>query len=90
MLPDPKAALADCRARGWQVIMLGADFENMEQAQFLGNKAGQTVSASAAHMGGFMRATAAKRSAYGLTGQSMNYSDEEKAAWVNKKKTEQA
>lgn len=85
-----KAALADCRARGWQVIMLGADYENMAQARGLGNQAAQTVSASSVNLGAVMRSTAIKRGMYGATGQSVSYSEEEKVAWKSKKAPEQA
>lgn len=80
-----KRLLDECRAKGWQVIFLGADFDNTKQAAGLGNAAGQTVSVSAANLVGSLRATASKRSSYGLTGQAMSYSDEEKTAWLKKK-----
>jgi hypothetical protein len=38
-----KALLDQCRARGWQVVMLGADFENAQQAADLGAARAQTI-----------------------------------------------
>jgi hypothetical protein len=73
-----RALLDDCRAKGWQVIFLGADFENLAQAQSFGNAAGQTVSASVGSFADAMRMTAAKRGAYGSVGATMSYSDDEK------------
>ncbi len=73
-----KALLEDCRAKGWQVIFLGANFDNAQQATSYGNAAGQTISASGANLASTMRSTASKRAAYGATGQSVSFSDEEK------------
>lgn len=71
-----KARLDQCRAKNWQVIFLGADFDNVSQATSFGNAAGQTIRASAANLRNTMAATATMRGTYGLTGQSINYSDE--------------
>lgn len=79
-----KALLAACRAKGWQVIFIGADFDNAQQAQSFGNAANSTVSSSARNMGDTMHTTAAKRGVYGVTGQSIEYSDEEKARFAAK------
>lgn len=73
-----KAALDRCRAKNWQVIFLGANFDNAMQSAALGGLAGQTISATAANLAGTMRATATMRTAYGITGQSMAYSEEDK------------
>lgn len=74
-----KALLDDCRAKNWQVIFLGANFDNAHQATSYGTMSTNTIQSSVANMGATMRATATKRYAYGATGQSMNYSAEEKA-----------
>ncbi len=73
-----KALLDKCRAKNWQVIFLGANFDNVAQATSYGNAAGQTISASAANLVGTMRHTATARASYGMTGQSINYTDEDK------------
>ena len=42
-----KALLDNCRAKNWQVIFLGADFDNAAQAASYGNAASATIAASA-------------------------------------------
>lgn len=79
-----KALLDECRAKGWQVIFLGADFDNAKQAASYGNLASATVSASPKNFVGAMFASASKRGLYGVTGQAMSYSDEEKQGFAKK------
>ena len=74
-----KVALDRCRAKNWQVIFLGADFNNMQQGMDLGNMAGQTMSVNSANLAGTMRGTASMRGVYASTGQSMSYSARDKA-----------
>jgi len=76
-----KALLDDCRAKNWQVIFLGADFDNAAQAASYGNVATQTVAAAAASMGPAMEATARKREAYARTAAPMHYTEEEKRSF---------
>lgn len=83
-LAQAKKLLDECRAKNWQVIFLGADFDNAAQAVSFGNLAGQTVSASAMNLHATMTATASKRGLYGLTGQAMTYTDEEKKKFAAK------
>jgi hypothetical protein len=83
-----KGMLAECRAKGWQVIFLGADFDNTKQAEFYGNAATQSFVASGGQVVNSMRSTANKRATYGVTGQSMSYSAEEKAEMAKKTPTE--
>jgi Mg-chelatase subunit ChlD len=74
-----KLLLDQCRARGWQVIFLGANFDNAAQAASYGTHSRNTV---AMGVGNFATATATmsnKRAAYGATGQAMGFSDAEKA-----------
>lgn len=73
-----KALLEKCRAKNWQVIFLGANFDNAQQAMAYGNMRGQTISSTAANLGQTMAATASMRANYGATGQSMNFTDEDK------------
>lgn len=75
-----KHLLDECRAKGWQVIFLGADYDNVRQATSYGTMAQYTLaSMPVAAMASTMRATAAKRGLYG-SGQAatMSFSDEEK------------
>jgi uncharacterized protein with von Willebrand factor type A (vWA) domain len=73
-----KALLDECRAKNWQVIFLGANFDNASQAAAYGNAANQTVQSSAKNLAATMGATAQLRSAYAATGATMAYTDEQK------------
>ena len=44
-----KVAFDRCRARGWQVVFLGADFDAMAQAAVVGTVAAQTLNVTAGH-----------------------------------------
>ncbi len=74
-----KARLDLVRAKNWQVIFLGANFDNAAQAFSYGNMSHATVAAASGKLGDTMVLASVKRSAYGATGQSMRYTDEEKA-----------
>lgn len=74
-----KALLDSCREKGWQVQFLGANFDNAAQATSYGNLSRNTVMSSTRNLGATMDSMAAKRGFYGATGQSMDWSDEEKA-----------
>jgi ADP-heptose:LPS heptosyltransferase len=73
-----KALLDECRAKNWQVIFLGANFDNAAQATSYGTQASQTVQTSAKNMGATMASLSASRGAYAATGASMKFTDEEK------------
>lgn len=75
---DAKKLLDDCRAKNWQVIFLGANFDNAAQAASYGNVAGSTIQSSSANLGATMTATARLRSVYAVSGQAMMFSDEDK------------
>jgi hypothetical protein len=75
-----KAALDRLRAKNWQIIFLGANFDNVRQSTAYGNSARNTIQASAVNLTATMGATAAMRGTYGLTGQAMNYSEDFKKA----------
>lgn len=73
-----KKLLDDCRAKNWQVIFLGANFDNAAQAKGYGNAKDMTISASAVHLSVAMGATSELRKRYAATGDSMKYTDEQK------------
>src|SRR5262249_29615575 len=73
-----KALLDVCRAKGWQVTCLGANFDNAAQATQYGNLAAATVQASAPNLKAAMAETAGMRAAYAATGAPMQYSAEQK------------
>jgi hypothetical protein len=74
-----KAALDRCRAKGWQVIFLGANFDNASQGAMYGNAAHGTVCVDSANLQASGTTLASKRAVYGATGASMSFSDKEKA-----------
>lgn len=74
-----KARLDTCRVKNWQVIFLGANFDNAQQAMSYGAMAESTVQSSVRNLSATMSATASKRASYGASGQAMNYSEAEKA-----------
>lgn len=80
-----KAMLDELRKKDWQIIFLGANFDNAAQAMSYGNAMGQTVVASAVNLGSTMRATAQARGLYGMTGQNMNYTAEQKRKFADDK-----
>jgi Mg-chelatase subunit ChlD len=74
-----KQLLEDCRSKGWQVIFLGANFDNASQSAGYGNSMRATVSMAAGAMAASTATLASKRAFYGVTGQAINFSEEEKA-----------
>lgn len=74
-----KALLDECRAKNWQVIFLGANFDNAAQAASYGNAAHNTAQVAPGNLKAALAATASMRSAYATTGKSMDYSAEDKA-----------
>lgn len=83
-----KQLLEDCRQKGWQVIFLGANYDNVVQAANYGNAQDATVQVSTANLGMAMRATAQSRRLYGSGAtQSMSYSSEQQVAWKSDSKT---
>ena len=75
---DAKRLLDKCRARNWQVIFLGASFDNVRQSATLGGATRQTVSANAGSYSVTTELLASKRGIYGATGQAIDISDAEK------------
>lgn len=73
-----KALLDKCRAKNWQVIFLGANFDNAHQAASYGNAVHATVEVSAVNLSATMLHTAAMRGAYGATGKTMAFTPEDK------------
>lgn len=74
-----KAGLDRIRARGWQVVFLGANFDNAKQAAYYGTKSHQTVQSSARNMRSTAASLGATRSAYSSgASASMSFSQEDK------------
>lgn len=80
-----KKLLDDCRLMGWQIVFLGANFDNAAQAAGYGTQSRHTVRTSAANLGATMSFMAGKRAAYAsaaspqAVAQSMVWTEEEKA-----------
>lgn len=71
-----KAKLDECRAKGWQVLFLSADFDATQQAVGYGTGLDQTISVSSVNLVGTMRQTGAMRSLYGSgAAATMSYND---------------
>jgi Mg-chelatase subunit ChlD len=73
-----KVLLNRCRAKNWQVLFLGANFDNAAQAESLGATQDMAVSVAPGKLAAAMSAPAASRAAYAATGAAMSYSDEQK------------
>lgn len=73
-----KDLLDRCRAKNWQVIFLGANFDNASQGASYGNVAAMTASVAAGNLRASTITLSAKRASYGATGQSMSFTDKEK------------
>lgn len=73
-----KALLDDCRAKNWQVIFLGANFDNAAQATSYGAAAHQHVNSSARHLAATTDSLSRSRGAYARTGAAMGFTDDEK------------
>lgn len=77
-LQQVKGMLDDCRKKDWQVIFLGANFDNASQALSLGANSSQFVQTSSRNFAATMDSLAVSRAAYGASGQAMGFTDEEK------------
>jgi uncharacterized protein YegL len=73
-----KAAIERMQARGWQVVFLGVQFDAFDQAGQLGIARGQTMSASAGHLGQAMRSTSGATLDYMRRGTEMRYSSDDR------------
>jgi len=74
-----KKMLDGCRAKGWQVIFLGANFDNAAQAASYGTLGGQTVNSSTRNLRATMGKMSDKRADYATgTSATMDWSPEEK------------
>ena len=73
-----KALLDKCRAKNWQVIFLGANFDNAKQAASYGNASFSTAHLAAGQMANATVRLASMRSAYAQTGAAMGFSEEDK------------
>lgn len=82
-----KNRLDAVRSKGWQVVYLGANFDNQAQAMSYGATRGSTVSATVGNMVDTMNLMATKRGMYGTgAAATMDWSETEKTEVAQKKK----
>jgi hypothetical protein len=72
------ALLTQCRLRGWQVLFVGIDHDNTALAQRYGATARQCISIVKEDIASVMARVADKRTAYGQTRASIEFSASEK------------
>lgn len=77
---EVKKALDSCRARGWEIMFIGAAFDNWAQAEGYGARRASSYSAEPLNLGRTMSVMAENRS-FKVAGASatMDFSDEQKA-----------
>jgi hypothetical protein len=73
-----KAILDWCRAKGWQITFLGANFDNTLQAKVLGANASNSIGVRKMRLADAGKALGEKRVRHALTGTDISFSDEEK------------
>lgn len=76
-LTQAKAILDWCRAKGWQVTFIGANFANEAQAGLLGGNRNSAIGVERKQLSNAASALAKKRARYGLTGAPMHWSEDE-------------
>jgi hypothetical protein len=81
--------LDQCRAKGWQVVYLGANFDNQRQATSYGASFGSTIRSSVNNLTDSMTLMGSKRGFYGSgMAASMSYTAEEKTALASDAKVD--
>jgi hypothetical protein len=77
-MEQAKALLDWMRAKGWQVTFIGANFSNARQASLLGGDPNSAIGVERRRLSDATTALAKKRARYGLYGEAMHYTDDEK------------
>lgn len=77
---EAKKALDACRARGWEVIFIGANFDNWSQAESYGSLRASQYASASANLGNTMGVMSVNRASK-VAGQSvsMDFTNEQKA-----------
>jgi hypothetical protein len=73
-----RAILDWCRAQGWQVTFLGADFNNSQQARLLGADDSNSVGVRKEKLLEAGKALGQKRAKHALYGDDINFSEDER------------
>ncbi len=82
-----KALLDECRAKNWQVIFLGANFDNWEQGKSYGSVRGQTAQVAPENLAASMESLAGSRGDYAVSGATMDFADDEREDLKKEKRT---
>lgn len=75
---DAEKLIKRCKEREWQVVFLGADFDNFDQANSVGVAVGQTMKMDKGNYRGATVALATATAAYASTGKSVEFTDEDR------------
>jgi hypothetical protein len=76
---DQARAILDwCRAKGWQVTFIGADFNNCKQAQLLGADDSNSLGVQKTRLLETGKALGEKRVKHALFGDDINFSEDER------------
>jgi Mg-chelatase subunit ChlD len=78
-LVQAKSLLDWARARGWQIIFMGCDWDNSRQARLLGAADGASVGTSAKRLTDAARELATKRAHHAHYGKPMEFTKDEQA-----------
>lgn len=80
--PEQARALLDwCRAKGWQVTFLGADFNNSHQAKLLGADDSNTLGVQQKLLADAGKLFGKKRAEYGRSGKDINFTKDEQSTF---------
>lgn len=79
-----KYIIKKCKAKDWQIVFLGADFDAFSQASSVGVGINYTINTSAGNYGNVLRDVAMKSMNYTTTGASMAFSDHDRSVAVGK------
>lgn len=77
-LTEAKTLLDWCRAQGWQVIFLGADFDNIKDAVALGAREQEFIGVQRARLAEAGETLADKRIQFSRTGKDIGFDGDEK------------
>lgn len=74
-----KAALDRCKAKGWEAIFLGADFNAFGEAGSVGVVAGKVLNMTQGNYRAAMADLACKSMAYNMNAEAVSFSEEDRA-----------
>jgi uncharacterized protein YegL len=80
-----KAMLDEMRAKNFDVVFLGANFDAFDQGSSLGNNAGQTLNMSPGSYADAMKGLSSRTAVYTSTGSVANFSDDERKRAAGKR-----